>query len=42
MRDLSGAHDVQQGIAVAKKYEDMPKLLDPEVLNGIGLLNHPT
>ena len=42
MRDLSRAHDVQQGIAVAKKYEDMPKLLEHEVLNGIGPLNHPT
>ena len=42
LRDLSRAHDVQQGIAVAKKYENMPKLLGPEVLNQIGPLNHPT
>ena len=41
LRDLSRAHDVQQGIAVAKKYENMPKLLGPEVLNQIGPLNHP-
>ncbi len=40
--DLSRSHDVQQGIAVAKWYENMPKLLGPEVLKQIGLLNHPT
>jgi hypothetical protein len=42
LRDISRAHDVQQGMAAAKKYENMPKLLGPEVLNQIGLLNHHT
>ena len=41
LRDLSRAHDVTQGIAVAKKFENMPKLLGTEVLNQIGPLNHP-
>jgi hypothetical protein len=41
LRDLSRSHDVVQGIAVAKKYEDMSKLLGTEVLNQIGPLNHP-
>ena len=42
LRDLSRAHDVQQGMPVAKRFENMPKLLSEEVLNQIGLLNHPT
>ena len=41
LRDLSRSHDVVQGIAVAKKYEDMSRLLGTEVLNQIGPLNHP-
>ena len=41
LRDLSRSHDVQQGIAVAKKYGDMPKLLDSEVLKESGPVNHP-
>ena len=42
LRDLSRSHDVQQGIAVAKKYEDMSRLLGSDVLNEIGPLNHPS
>ena len=41
LRDLSRSHDVVQGIAVAKKYEDISKLLGDEVLNQVGPLNHP-
>lgn len=41
LRDLSRSHDVVQGIAVAKKYSDMEKLLGSEVLNDVGRLNHP-
>ena len=41
LRDLSRSHDVVQGIAVAKKFSDMEKLLGSEVLNDVGRLNHP-
>ena len=41
LRDLSRSHDVQQGRPVAKRFENMSKLLSEEVLNQIGLLNHP-
>jgi len=41
LRDLSRSHDVQQGMPVAKRFENMPKLLSEDVLNEIGLLNHP-
>ena len=42
LRDLSRARDVRQGIAVAKTYEGVPRLLGSEGLNQIGPLNHPT
>ena len=41
LRNLSRSHDVVQGIAVAKKYPDMEKLLGSVVLNDLGTLNHP-
>jgi hypothetical protein len=41
LRSLSRSHDVQQGMPVAKRFENMPKLLSEDVLNEIGLLNHP-
>ena len=41
-RDLSRSHDVKQGTAVAKYYENMPTLLGQEVLKEIGKLDHPT
>jgi hypothetical protein len=42
LRDLSRCHDVKQGTAVAKYYENMPKLLGQEVLKEIGKLDHPS
>ena len=40
LRDLSRSRDVAQGIAVAKKYGEMSKLLGTKVMNQIGELNH--
>ena len=40
LRDLSRSHYAVQGTAVAKKYGDIDKIFDPEVLKGVGRLDH--
>jgi hypothetical protein len=40
LRDLSRSHYAVQGTAVAKKYGDIDKNFDPEVLKEVGRLDH--
>jgi len=40
LRALARSRDVAQGIAVAKRYEGMSKLIGTDVLNDIGPLSH--